>query len=45
MSEKIKVLVTDYAWSTLKPERNILNQIGADLIVAAGMARCLVSAF
>ena len=34
MSEKIKVLVTDYAWSTLEPERNILNQIGADLIVA-----------
>ena len=34
MSERIKVLVTDYAWSTLEPERNILSSIGADLIVA-----------
>ena len=34
MSERIKVLVTDYAWSTLEPERDILSSIGADLIVA-----------
>ena len=34
MSERIKVLVTDYAWSTLEPELDILSSIGADLIVA-----------
>ena len=34
MSERIKVLVSDYAWSTLEPERDILSSIGADLIVA-----------
>ena len=30
----MKVLVTDYVWETLEPEKAILNQIGADLIVA-----------
>lgn len=34
MSNRMKVLVTDYVWKTLEPEKAILNQIGADLIVA-----------
>ena len=34
MSNRMKVLVTDYVWETLEPEKAILNQIGADLIVA-----------
>ncbi|MGH9161205.1 MAG: C-terminal binding protein [Vicinamibacteraceae bacterium] len=30
----MKVLVTDYAWPSLEPERTILNEVGADLLVA-----------
>ena len=29
-----KVLVTDYAWENLEPERGILNKIGAELVVS-----------
>ena len=29
-----KILITDYAWKTLEPEREVLSAIGAELIVA-----------
>jgi D-3-phosphoglycerate dehydrogenase len=32
--KKRKVLVTDYAWSNLQPERTILANVGADIIAA-----------
>ena len=31
---KHKILITDYAWATLEPEREVLSAIGAELIVA-----------
>ena len=34
MSEPKKILITDYAWETLEPEREVLSAIGAELIVA-----------
>ena len=34
MSNILKVLITDYAWSSFEPERQILSEIGADTIVA-----------
>ncbi len=30
----MKVLITDYAWKSLEPEREILAQVGASLVVA-----------
>ena len=29
-----KVLITDYAWKSLDPEREILEKVGATLVVA-----------
>ena len=34
MSQPKKILITDYAWATLEPEREVLSAIGAELIVA-----------
>ena len=34
MSYNWKVLITDYAWSSIEPEREVLAKIGAELIVA-----------
>ena len=34
MSSKYKVLMTDYAWPSVEPERKVLAEIGAELIVA-----------
>jgi D-3-phosphoglycerate dehydrogenase len=34
MSSKYKVLMTDYAWPSVEPERQVLAEIGAKLIVA-----------
>ena len=34
MPNKWKVLITDYAWHSLEPERQILAKIGAELIAA-----------
>ncbi|MDE0483106.1 MAG: C-terminal binding protein [Candidatus Poribacteria bacterium] len=34
MSNNWKVLITDYAWSSIEPEREVLAKIGAELIVA-----------
>jgi len=35
MNERKTVLVTDYAWENLEPEKEILSKIGADLVVAS----------
>ena len=34
MNERRSVLVTDYAWENLEPEREILSKVGADLVIA-----------
>ena len=34
MQRNFKVLITDYAWSSIEPERQILAEIGTELIVA-----------
>ena len=34
MPYKYKVLMTDYAWPSVEPERQVLKEIGAELIVA-----------
>ena len=34
MSQSKKILITDYAWATLEPEREVFSAIGAELIVA-----------
>lgn len=34
MSYKYKVMMTDYAWPSVEPERGVLAEIGAELIVA-----------
>ena len=34
MSYKYKVMMTDYAWPSVEPERQVLEEIGAELIVA-----------
>ncbi len=34
MSYNWKVLITDYAWSSIEPEQEVLAKIGAELIVA-----------
>lgn len=34
MSKKWKILITDYAWSSLEPEREVLSEIGGELIIA-----------
>ena len=34
MSYKYKVMMTDYAWPSVEPERQVLAEIGAELIVA-----------
>jgi len=34
MNQSKKILITDYAWATLEPEREVLSAIGAELIVA-----------
>ncbi|MCZ6680730.1 MAG: C-terminal binding protein [Candidatus Poribacteria bacterium] len=34
MSAKYKVLLTDYAWPSIEPERQVLSEISAELIVA-----------
>lgn len=34
MSRSVRVLVTDYPWESLEPEREILSKVGADLVVA-----------
>lgn len=30
----MKVLITDYAWASIEPERQVLSKVGADIIVA-----------
>ena len=34
MSYKYKIMMTDYAWPSVEPERQVLAEIGAELIVA-----------
>ena len=34
MRNNWKILITDYAWSSIEPEREVLAEIGAELIVA-----------
>lgn len=34
MSYKYKVMMTDYAWPSVEPERRVLEEVGAELIVA-----------
>lgn len=34
MSNNYTILITDYAWSSIEPERQILSEVGADVIVA-----------
>lgn len=34
MSNILKVLITDYVWSSIEPERQVLSKVGADIIVA-----------
>ena len=34
MRNNWKILITDYAWSSIEPEREVLAKIGAELIVA-----------
>ena len=34
MSYKYKVMMTDYAWPSVEPERKVLEEAGAELIVA-----------
>ncbi len=34
MQTNFKVLITDYAWSSIEPERQVLAEIGAEIIVA-----------
>ena len=34
MTNNWKVLITDYAWSSIEPERQVLAEVGAELIVA-----------
>ena len=34
MKNKRRVLITDYAWSSLEPERQVLENVGAKLIVS-----------
>ncbi|MCG9127365.1 C-terminal binding protein [Candidatus Poribacteria bacterium] len=34
MSKDWKILITDYAWSSIEPEREIISQIGGEVIVA-----------
>ncbi len=35
MNKQTKVLITDYAWENVEPEREILSKIGADLVIAS----------
>lgn len=30
----LKILITDYAWSSIEPERQVLSEIGAEIVVA-----------
>ena len=34
MQNDWKILITDYAWSSIEPERQVLSEIGAELIAA-----------
>lgn len=34
MSNNLKILITDYAWASVEPERQVLSEINAELIVA-----------
>ncbi len=34
MNQSKKILITDYAWATLEPEREVLSAIGTEFIVA-----------
>lgn len=34
MSKDWKILITDYAWSSIEPEREVIAEIGGELIVA-----------
>lgn len=34
MENNFKVLITDYAWTSIEPERQVLEEIGTELIVA-----------
>ncbi len=34
MQNKWRILITDYAWSSIEPEQKVLAEIGAELIVA-----------
>ena len=34
MDKRKSVLVTDFAWESLEPERKILSKVGADLVIA-----------
>jgi D-3-phosphoglycerate dehydrogenase len=44
MSSKYKVLITDYAWPSVEPERKVLAEVDAELIVAeTGKAEELVA--
>lgn len=36
MAAKFRVLVTDYAWPSLEPEKDALESIGAELVVSPG---------
>ena len=34
MSSKYKILITDYGWPSVEPERQVLSEIGAELVIA-----------
>ena len=34
MSKDRKILITDYAWSSIEPEREVISEIGGELIIA-----------
>ena len=34
MSNDLKILITDYAWASVEPERQVLSEVNAELIVA-----------
>ena len=34
MANNWKILITDYAWASIEPERQVLAEVGAELIAA-----------
>ncbi len=36
MAAKYRILVTDYAWPSLEPEKGVLGPVGAELVVSPG---------